>query len=309
MTTIVFPGQGSQFVGMSKDFYDNFNVSREVFELTSDITKIDIKKIIFENQSDLLNQTQYTQLAIFCASLSIYKVLINEININNLDITCMLGHSLGEYSALASANIISFEDCARLLKIRGELMQKSFEPNLSGMAAIIGINCENVDKIITENNLEISIANDNSPQQVVISGIKKNLLNCEEIFKTHGAKKFIILNVSAAFHSNFMDIAQNKMTDFINNIVFRDSPISIISNYSAQISKNNKIIKENLTKQMSNRVRWVESINSLIETKETKIIEIGPGKVLTGLIRRITDNFDIKNIEKIHDIENLKNDL
>ena len=141
MTAIVFPGQGSQFVKMSKDFYDNFDTAREVFALISDTTKIDIKDIIFNNPSDLLNQTQYTQLSIFCASISIFKVLSQEIDIQKLNISCMMGHSLGEYTAITAAEILSIKDCSLLLKTRGELMQNAYEPNQSGMAAIIGIDC------------------------------------------------------------------------------------------------------------------------------------------------------------------------
>ena len=188
-------------------------------------------------------------------------------------------------------------------------MQNAFEPNLSAMADIIGLDCENIYNIIQNNKLNLSIANDNSPQQIVVSGIKKELINSEEIFKNLGAKKFILLNVSAAFHSSLMIEAQEKMEKFIKNSTFNNSNISIVSNFTAKKSSNIDTIKENLIKQMSNRVRWVESIKALEESKESKIIEVGPGKVLTGLIRRISDKFDIKNIEKITDIESIKNGI
>ena len=309
MTVIVFPGQGSQFLEMSKDFYDNFDSARDVFNLVSDTTNIDIKNIIFKNPSNLLNQTQYTQLAIFCASISIFKVIEKEIDLNKLNVNCMLGHSLGEYTALTASGMISIENCALLLKIRGELMQNAYEVNKSGMAAIIGMNSVIAEKLIKKHKLTIEIANDNSPQQIVISGIKSDLLNSEKIFIEEGAKKFILLNVSAAFHSFLMNEAENKMKEFIFNTDFKESPISIISNYSGKISNNREHILENLMKQMSNRVRWVESINSLKEINEKNIIEIGPGKVLSGLIRRIDVIFDIKNIDKISDIEKIKNEL
>jgi len=306
MTAIVFPGQGSQFVGMSKDFYDNFIRAREVFELIADTTKIDIKDIIFNNPADLLNQTQYTQLSIFCSSISIFKVLSEEIDIQKLNVSCMLGHSLGEYTALTAAEILSIEDCSLLLKTRGELMQNAYEPNQSGMAAIIGMNCENVEKLINNHNLKVEIANDNSPLQIVISGVKNDLLDCKKFFLNGGAKKYVLLNVSAAFHSHLMTEAQNKMKNLIINTNFKNSAISIISNYSAEISNNNETIIESLSKQMSNKVRWVESIKALDHIKEKNIIEIGPGKVLTGLIKRISKNFDIINIENISNIEKIK---
>ena len=309
MTVIVFPGQGSQFLEMSKDFYDNFDIARDVFNLVSDTANIDIKNIIFKNPSDLLNQTQYTQLAIFCASISIFKVIEKEINFQKLKVNYMLGHSLGEYTALTASGMLSIENCALLLKIRGELMQNAYEPNKSGMAAIIGINSNIAEKLIKKHNLTVEIANDNSPQQIVISGIKSDLLNSEKIFRGGGAKKFILLNVSSAFHSLLMHEAEKKMKEFIFNTDFKESQISIISNYTGEISNNKKIILENLMKQMSNRVRWVESINSLKGVNETNIIEIGPGKVLSGLIRRIDTIFDIKNIDEIADIEKIKNEL
>lgn len=309
MTVIVFPGQGSQIVEMSKDFYDNFDIARDVFNLVSDTVNIDIKNIIFENPSNLLNQTKYTQLAIFCASISIFKVIEKEINFQKLKVNYMLGHSLGEYTALTASGMLSIKNCSLLLKIRGELMQNAYEPNKSGMAAIIGMNSNIAEKLIIKHKLTVEIANDNSPQQIVISGIKSDLLNSEKIFREGGAKKFILLNVSAAFHSFIMHEAEKKMKELILNTDFKESHISIISNYTGEMSNNKNIILQNLTKQMSNRVRWVESINCLKGANERNIIEIGPGKILSGLIRRIDNTFDIKNIDKITDIEKIKNEL
>ena len=221
----------------------------------------------------------------------------------------MLGHSLGEYTALTAANIITIKDCVILLKKRGELMQNAFEPNKSGMAAIIGINCESVEKTIIKNNLEVQIANDNSPLQVVISGTKENLVYSEQFFISSGAKKYIFLNVSAAFHSNIMNTAENELNDFIKNIDFHKSSMEIVSNFTGKKSNDISIIIENLKKQMSSRVRWVESINTLTSMDEKKIIEIGPGKILTGLIKRINNNFMIKNIEYLSDLDKINNEF
>ena len=309
MTTIVFTGQGSQFIEMAKDFYDNYPVAKNTFDIISKSSGIDVKSIIFNNPSDKLNQTQYTQISIFCASMSIYNVLISEIDINKLDITNMLGHSLGEYTALTASKILSIDECAKLLKIRGELMQNAFEPNQSGMAAIIGLTCKDVENIINKNNLKIEIANDNSPLQVVISGINDEINKSELFFKNGNAKKFLKLNVSSAFHSKLMINAQNKMKNYINNVKFNKSPISIISNFTGNSSNNIDLIKENLCHQMSNRVRWVESVKHLESLNEKNIIEIGPKKVLTGLLKRISSNFEIKNIEYIEDITKIKNEF
>ncbi len=307
MTVIVFPGQGSQFVEMGKDFYDSFQEVKDTFNIISEVSKIDIKDIIFNNPSDLLHQTQFTQISIFAVSISLFQVLKKHLDISNLKINFMLGHSLGEYSALCAANFFTIKDCAYLLKNRGELMQNAYEPNKSTMAAIIGIDCIKAEKIIKENNLEIEIANDNSPIQIVISGKKEKILNSESLFKDYGAIKFILLNVSAAFHSNLMLNAQKEMNKFIDHISFNESNINIISNFSAQHSNDISIIKKNLSNQMSNKVRWVESINLLENLKEKNIIEIGPGKILSGLIKRINKKFNIMNFNKISDIETIKN--
>ena len=309
MTAIVFPGQGSQFVNMSKDFYDNFEIARNTFDLISETSKIDIKDIIFNNPSDLLNQTQYTQLAIFCSSISIFKVLKEEIDLKKINISFMLGHSLGEYSALTASEMLSVEDCSKLLKIRGELMQNAYEPNKSCMAAIIGINSEIAESIINQNKLNIEIANDNSPTQIVISGIKDDILNSEIFFKEGGAKRFVLLNVSAAFHSQIMSEAEILMNRYISSVEFKDPLSPIISNYTGSITTDNNNIISNLSKQMSGRVRWVESIKSIEIEGETKILEIGPGKVLSGLIRRISNKFDILNVSNISDIEKIKNEF
>ena len=308
MTVIVFPGQGSQFFEMGKDFYDSFQEVKDTFSLISDISTIDIKDIIFNNPSNLLHQTQFTQISIFAVSISLFQVLKKHTNISDLKIKFMLGHSLGEYSALCAANFLTIKDCAYLLKNRGELMQNAYEPNQSTMAAIIGIDCIKAEKIIKENNLEIEIANDNSPIQIVISGKKQEILNSEKLFKEYGAIKFILLNVSAAFHSNLMLNAQKEMNKFIDHISFNESDINIISNFSAQHSNNINTIKKNLSNQMSSKVKWLESINSLENLKEKNIIEIGPGKILSGLIKRINKNFHIMNFNKISDIENIKNE-
>ena len=308
MTVFVFPGQGSQFVGMSKDFYDNFKVAKDTFQLVEDVTKINIKKIIFENENNLLNITQYTQLAIFCSSISIFNVLKKEIDLKSLNINAMLGHSLGEYTALTAADYLSITDCSILLKIRGELMQNAYETNMSGMAAIIGMNCEKVENLIKINKLNLEIANDNSPMQIVISGGKSDLLLAENIFKINGAKKYVLLNVSAAFHSKYMLKAQNEMNKYIDKCSFKNSSISIVSNYNGEITNNKDLLAFNLSKQMSSRVRWVQSINSLSKVDVNRIIEIGPGKVLSGLIKRINDKYEIVNIDIISDISKINNE-
>ena len=306
MTAILFPGQGSQYIGMSEDFYNNFLNSKLVFEEVEDSTSIDVKKIIFEDPLNQLNLTNYTQLCIFTASYSIFRVIETEFDLKNMNVNTMLGHSLGEYSALASSYKITLSDCAKLLKLRGDLMHRAINPNESGMAALIGLDSISIQNIIDEVNLDVQIANDNSPIQVVISGMINNIDKSRDIFLKNGVKKFVKLNVSAAFHSNLMLEAQNIMRKYIDETIFSDSSISIISNFSSKISNNSETIKDSLINQMANKVRWKESINELEINNEKNLIEIGPGKVLSGLVKRITSSFEITSIDQMKDLELFK---
>ena len=303
MTSIVFPGQGSQTSGMVKDFYDNFEIARLIFEEIEDYTKIDLKKIIFDNSDTRLNLTQFTQISIFTASYTIFKVYCSEKNIDSETINVMMGHSLGEYTALVCSDKINLKDCSLILKKRGELMNKAVAPNKSGMAALIGKDSNTIQNIINNNNLDIEIANDNSNIQIVISGNINEVKKSEKIFLENGIKKFVILNVSAAFHSKYMLKAQKELSTEIENLNFKENNIKIISNYDANDHNANSIIKKNLQNQMANRVNWTQSIKRLENIGEKKIIEIGPNKVLSGLIRRISNNFDITSINSISDIK------
>ncbi len=303
MTCIVFPGQGSQSLGMAKDFHDNFNIAKSAFEEIEDYTKINIRDIIFEDFQKKLNLTQFTQICIFASSYSIYKTLVSENKFIINDINYMMGHSLGEYTALACSNKISLKDCCLILKRRGNLMNNAVTPNITGMAALIGKDSKYVQKIIDENQLSIEIANDNSPMQVVISAKRDQLIKSKDLFLKNNIKKFVELNVSAAFHSKFMLKAEENLNNDIENINFLENDIKIISNYDAKINKDTKSIKNSLKKQMSNKVRWTDSVIKLEEIGEKEIIEIGPGKVLSGLINRISKKFDIISINQISDLK------
>ena len=305
MTIIVFPGQGSQYANMCRDFYNDLSEVREIFDIVTESSKVDIKDIIFNNPDDLLNQTQYTQLSIFCCSISIFNVFFRNIDLDKFNFSCMLGHSLGEYTALTAAGYLSIQECSILLKTRGELMQNAYEPNKSGMVAIIGLDCLSAQKIIDENSLKIEVANDNSAMQIVISGSINDLEKAEKIFIQNGAKKYIFLKVSAAFHSNLMSVAEKKMKSYIFSANFNKSSIPIISNFNAELSDDIGVLSTNLSKQMSNKVRWVDSIKLLEKKNDTNVIEIGPGRVLSGLIKRISKNFNIENVEKLSDIDRL----
>ena len=303
MTSIVFPGQGSQTVGMARDFYENFKIAKLIFEEIEDYTNINLRKIIFDNENKKLDLTQFTQICIFTASFVIYKTLVTEKGLNNKNIKVMMGHSLGEYTALACAGKINLKDCSLILKRRGELMHNAVKPNQTGMAALIGKDCYNIQKIIDNNNLDIEVANDNSNLQIVISGSIDNVKKSRDIFLKNEIKKFVLLNVSAAFHSKFMIKAQEELAQEIERLTFSENNIKIISNYDANIYMDNSSIKKNLQKQMANTVNWTNSIKKLEMEAEKKIIEIGPGRVLSGLIKRISNNFDIISINEVTDLE------
>ena len=303
MTAVVFPGQGSQFIGMSKDFFDNFEIARLTFEEIEDYVQIDLKSIIFDGKEDLINITKFTQLSIFTASLVIFKSLQNEMNLNEETINVVLGHSLGEYTALACSNKLNLKDCSLILKKRGELMNNAVKPNKSGMAALIGKDSNYIQQVIEQNNINLEIANDNSPIQVVVSGDIEDIKKNKDIFLQNEIKKYVLLNVSSAFHSKYMNEAQNILSKEIDNLNFKSNNISLISNFTAEISNSNNEIISSLKNQMANTVRWTESIKKLEEIGETNIIEIGPNKVLSGLIKRISNKFDIKSINTISDIK------
>jgi len=300
MTTIVFPGQGSQSLGMAKDFNDNFIEAKQTFEEIEEYTKIDLRKIIFENTENKLDLTQYTQICIFASSCAIFKTYVSQNDVK--DINVMLGHSLGEYTALACSNKLTLQSCSLILKKRGELMNFAVAPNKTGMAALIGKDSHHVEKIIKDNNLDLEIANDNSPMQIVISGMKNEIIKNKDIFLKNEIKRFIPLNVSAAFHSHFMLKAQQNLSEDIENLNFSENNIKIISNYDANIHLDTLSIKNSLKNQMANKVRWTQSIKKLEEIGEKNVLEIGPNKILSGLINRISSKFDIKSVNQISDI-------
>ena len=302
MSVIVFPGQGSQYTHMAMDFNDNFEISRIIFQEIEDATKINIRKIISENENNNLNQTNFTQIAIFAASIVIYKTLLNEVGTKKINPKMSLGHSLGEYTSLVAANLLSLSDASVLIKLRGNLMNSALKPNTSGMAAVIGKNAYFIKNIIENNNLDIQIANDNSPMQVVVSGLIENINYAEKYFISSGVKRYVKLNVSSAFHSKYMIEAEIKLNSEIKKLIINEPNFPIISNFDAKINTKKDDIIVALSKQMSSMVKWTESIQLLEKTNDLEIIEIGPSKVLSGLISRISKKFTIKSIDKVEDL-------
>jgi len=307
MFSVIFPGQGSQLVGMGQEFYDKFDLVKKLFKEADEILQIPLSKIILEGPKDELDLTVNTQPAIFLISYSIFNIVKNEFNIELNKAKYFAGHSLGEYSALCSAGYLSFEDTIRILKIRGEAMQNAVPKGEGGMIAVLGSTVEIVEKILKENEnvFKIQIANDNSEGQLVLSGKSNDLEKLTVILKSNNIKN-IKLPVSAPFHCGLMSKATDIMSSEISKLNFQNSYIKLISNVTANEIKNVDELKELLIKQIENRVRWREIVINMINSGVNQFIEIGPGKVLSGLVKRINREVEINTINNESDIENLK---
>ena len=309
---VVFPGQGSQKVGMGYDIFKNHQVAREVFDEVDDTLNFKLSKLIFEGPEDELTLTRNTQPSLMAVSLALVRVIEYETRKKIFQLSeTILGHSLGEYTALCCMNSINLSDTTSLLKIRGESMQNSVKDIQTKMIAVIGIDIDKVEKIIEENELidgEVcEIANDNCPGQVILSGTEEGVNFIGDLLKKSGAKSLINLKVSAPFHCSLMKDASVKMNESLALVELKNLEAKFISNVTANFENDLDKIKELLVKQVSERVRWRESI--LKATKENKIIiEIGSGKVLTGLNKRINKNLKADNISDSNDIDSfLKN--
>ena len=306
MFSVLFPGQGSQSVGMAKDLYNNFDYIKVLFEEAEDTLNLSIKKIIFEGPPDILNQTENTQPAIFLVSFAIFNVIKNETSFDITKADYFAGHSLGEYSALACSNVINFRETIRLLKIRGNAMQNAVPKNEGGMVAVLGENIDKVQEIIQKNinNFNCFLANDNSNGQVVISGRLNDLEKLTIELKKLNIKN-IKLPVSAPFHCMLMKPATKIMDKHLNNVKFSTPNNMIVSNVTAEPSNDSKKIKNLLIEQIEKPVRWRESIINMINLGCDKFIEIGPGKVLSGLVKRIDKNVKLISINNVEDLQNL----
>ena len=308
MFSVIFPGQGSQNVGMAKEFYDNFDYIKEIFIKADDILKIKISKIILEGPKEILDQTENTQPAIFLVSYSIFKVLEKETKFNINKAKYFAGHSLGEYSALCCAESINFEQTLNLLKYRGKAMQQSVPKGKGGMLAILGLSSNEFEKILQKNEeLECYIANDNTVGQIVASGKIESLEKIKSLLVSKNIKH-LELPVSAPFHCPLMQNATEQMTKIINNTEFNKPKIDIISNVTANPINDPKEIKKLLIKQIENQVRWRESVINMINLGTDQFIEVGPGKILSGLVKRIDRKIKINQVNNLSDIKNLKND-
>ena len=304
MFSVVFPGQGSQKLGMAKEFFDKFELVKKLFHEADEILNLPISKIIFEGPDIELNLTENTQPAIFLTSYSIFKVTQEEFGLNLKNAKFIAGHSLGEYSALCCYGALGFEETLKILKKRGKSMQDAIPPNEGGMLAVLGSEIKIIEDIIKTKHNNCFIANDNSPQQIVVSGLKKNIdLFSDDLNKSK--IKNIKLNVSAPFHCNLMKDATENMREEINNLNIKELKSPIISNYTAKPSLNGDDIKKLLILQIEGRVRWLESVEFMINQGTKYFIEIGPGKVLSGLVKRINKNINMISINSEDDIKKI----
>ena len=307
MFSVVFPGQGSQTIGMGKDFFKSFNLVKDLFKKADESLGISLSKIILEGPKDELDLTINTQPAIFLISYSIFQVMKKEFNIDLDKAKYFAGHSLGEYSALSAANYLGFSDTIKLLKIRGDAMQNAVPKREGGMLAVLGSKVEIMEELLDENknNFIAQIANDNSEGQIVLSGKNSDLEKLIQLLKSKNIKN-IKLPVSAPFHCKLMNNATKIMRNEIHKLNFQESKNKLISNVTAKEISNKEELKILLIDQIENRVRWRESVNHMINNGVNHFIEIGPGKVLTGLIKRIDKSVKTNTINTESDIKDLK---
>ena len=287
MLSVLFPGQGSQSVGMCKEFYDNFEYVKNLFKEADDILKINITKMILEGPKEKLNLTENTQPAIFLTSYSIFQVLNQESNLELSKAKFYAGHSLGEYSALACAGSLTFQETLELLKARGQAMQNAVPKGKGGMMAVLGETIDSINNIIDTNSKKFQcfVANDNSPGQQVLSAFQEDIEKLSKILDEKKIK-YIILPVSAPFHCPLMKSASEIMQYKIQKTHFKDPNINIVSNVTATSTINSGEIKKLLVQQIEKPVRWRESILNIINNGVKEFVEIGHGKVLSGLVNR-----------------------
>jgi [acyl-carrier-protein] S-malonyltransferase len=301
----IFPGQGSQSVGMGKDLFENFTVSREIFQEADDALDFELSKMCFEGTAEDLALTANTQPAILTTSIAAFRAMQAE---GFPEPAFAAGHSLGEYSALVAASAMTFADAVRTVRKRGTYMQDAVPVGVGAMAAILGLDLKTVEEVCLEvaENAICSPANINSPSQIVIAGNTEAIDRAIEILKKRGAKRAIKLNVSAPFHCALMYPAQERLAKDLEEVRFQDLKFPIVENVSAEPNQSGARVPEALTEQVSSPVRWAPSVEFLISNGVDSFVEVGAGKILSGLIRQINRDVRCLNVENL---ESLKNSL
>ncbi|MBZ4683025.1 MAG: (Acyl-carrier-protein) S-malonyltransferase [Fusobacteriales bacterium] len=294
----LYPGQGAQYVGMGKDLYENNELAKKYFDEIFDSLDIDLKEVMFNGPEEKLKETKYTQPAIVAMSLVLTKLLEEK----GIKADYVAGHSLGEYSALGAANFLSLQDTIKLTAKRGEIMNEVASKVNGTMAAIIGLDKEKIQEVLKEVNGVVEAVNFNEPKQTVIAGEVEAITEACVKLKEAGAKRALVLAVSGPFHSSLMKETGEQLKEYLNNFEIQEGDAKLIANTSVEIITKDSLIEE-LYKQTFGPVRWVETIEKLKELEVEEFYEIGPGKVLNGLIRKIDRNLKVTNIEKVEDLD------
>ncbi len=311
MLALVFPGQGSQYLGMGKDFWEASSKAKEIFSLAEELTGIPVKRLVFEGPLEELTLTENLQVSLTTVNIVIFEALKANLEEKFKHLVSFnAGHSLGEFSALYASSVLSLEDTLKAVKKRGELMGKAGSDKASGMYAILNFSEERLKEIISQTKGLVIISNYNSPRQLVISGEEQAITEVAEAAKSKGAK-VVRLKVSAGFHSPLMESAEREFAGLLDTLNFRDAQIPVVSNVSAQAEKSGESLKELMKRQMTSPVRWIEVIEFIYAQGVSTFVEIGPKQVLKGLISQILQDrpFKCYNVENLKDLENLLKDL
>ena len=300
----MFPGQGAQYVGMGQEFYDSFEHSREIFEKANEVLDIDVKALCFEENEDI-NITEYTQAAMVTASVAILR----EIEAMGIKADMTAGLSLGEYCALVAGNVMSFEDAVKVVRQRGILMQDTVPAGEGAMAAVLGMKKEEIEAVLPGVDGVVSIANYNCPGQIVISGEAKAVEAAADVLREAGAKRVLPLKVSGPFHSELLENAGIQLEEVLRPIVLRKLQIPYITNVTAEYVTDSEEIKHLLGRQVYSSVLWQQSVERLIADGTDTFLEIGPGRTLSGFVKKIQRDVKVMNIEKPDDLKKIMEEM
>lgn len=298
-TAFIFPGQGAQYCGMGKDFYEQYEEARGVYELAEKATGLDVAALCFE-ENDRLDVTEYTQIAMLATEVAILKVLEQR----GLRADCCAGLSLGEYGALAAARVMELEDLFRLIRSRGIYMQEAY-PTGGAMTAVLGLDADTIRGICENTEGIVSIANDNCPGQIVITGEENAVQAAVARLQEAGAKRCVPLKVSGPFHSRLLEGAGQKLAGELADVAVQPPVIPYLCNVEAAPVTDSARVKELLARQVSGTVRWRETMERMLADGVDTFVEIGPGKTLTGFLRKISRDVTVYNVEKVEDLEKL----